>query len=92
MAYNKTFKLQVVTVSNALFDGEATELRCRGSAGQLTILAHHQPLITRVDPSDIIVVSESGEEKFAISGGILEVADNRAVVLCSSDDGQKVSA
>ena len=81
----KTFQLQIVTVGDALFDGDALELRCRGSAGQLAVLAHHQPLITRIEPSTLVVVTPEETKEFTISGGVLEVADNHAVVLCSSD-------
>lgn len=86
MAYTP-FTLQVTTVSESLFDGEAHELHCRGVDGQLTILAHHEPLITRLEAGDVKVVAASGEEHvYAIHSGVVEVADNKAVVLCSMDE------
>lgn len=80
----KTFELQVVTVSATLFEGEARELHCKGADGELTVLAHHEPLITTLHPSTIrIVDSEGAQHEHTIAGGALEVANNRCVVLCS---------
>lgn len=86
------FALQVTTVSDALFKGDALELHCRGVDGQLTVLAHHEPFITRLEAGEIRVVAADGAEHlFTINNGVLEVADNKAVVLCSIDE-QGVSA
>jgi len=80
----KSFSLQIVTVSKALFDDQAVELHARGTAGQMTILAHHEPFITRVEHCTLRVRTVNGEmEEFPIVSGVLEVADNKAVVLCS---------
>jgi len=82
---SQPFIVQVVTVEKALFDGDALELHCAGVDGQLAILPHHEPLITRLAKGSVRVVTSVGEEIFAIHSGVLEVADNKAVVLCSSD-------
>ena len=80
----KSFSLQIVTVAKALFDEEALELHARGSDGQMTILAHHEPFMTRIERCTLRVLTTNGETKeFPIVSGVLEVADNKAVVLCS---------
>ena len=81
---DKSFALQIVTVAEALFDGQATELHCKGSDGQMVVLAHHEPFITRIEKGTLKVVPTTGEpQEFPILSGVLEVADNKAVVLCS---------
>lgn len=77
------FDLQLVTVTEALFEGEAEALELRGLDGDLTVLAHHEPFMTRVEPCTVKVKTHTEELTFAINGGVLEVADNKAVVLCS---------
>ena len=84
MARN-SFTLQVVTVTDALFDGQAEELHCRGTDGQMTVLAHHEAFMTSIEPCTLRVVADGQTQEFPISKGVLEVADNRAVVLCSSE-------
>ncbi len=82
----KTLQLQVVTVAKALFEGEARQLHCRGVDGEMTILAHHEPLITHLVESTVRVTDADGEvHEYPIQSGILEVANNRAVVLCSGN-------
>lgn len=84
---DKSFTLQVVTVTNALFDGEARELHCKGSDGQMVVLAKHEPFITRIEKCVLKVVTPNGEvQEFPIVSGVLEVADNKAVVLCSKGE------
>ncbi|MAZ67716.1 hypothetical protein CL652_03030 [bacterium] len=82
----KPFTLRIVTVAEPIFDGEAFELHCRGVGGEMSVLANHEPFITPLDPCTLRVTTTLGEKKeFPINGGVLEVADNKAVVLCSSD-------
>ena len=89
-----SFTLQIVTVSKALFDGNAQQMECMGVSGAMTVLANHEPLITRIEPCTVRIISAGGkEENLEITGGVLEVAENKAVLLCSSNDGeQTVSA
>ncbi len=84
---NSTFQLQVVTVGHALFEGDAREMSCRTKAGDITILAHHAPLITQLGKGGIRVVdSEDKEHTYFIDRGVLEISNNRAVVICSSNE------
>ncbi len=80
------FQVDVVTVANALYTGEAHELHCKGSAGQMVVLAHHQPLITRIEPGTVKIVHNDEAQEFEISGGVLEVANNHATLLCEADE------
>ncbi|PCI29109.1 hypothetical protein COB52_02850 [Candidatus Kaiserbacteria bacterium] len=80
-------QLEIVTVSKELFNGEADELHCLGEDGQLTVLSNHEPLVTTLKESTLRVAFNGDEEKeFKILNGVLEVAYNRAVVLCSSNE------
>ena len=82
-----TFELQVVTVGHALFDGDAHEMSCRTKAGDITILAHHEPLITQLGKGGVRVVDNDGKEHtYFIERGVLEISNNRAVVICSSNE------
>ena len=83
----KTFTLQVVTVTKPLFEGQAIELHCKGTAGDMVVLATHEPLITSIEKSTLRVkTSDEKFEEFEIESGVLEVAHNKAIVLCSTND------
>lgn len=82
-----SFTLRIVTVAQELFSGEATELHAKGATGQLTVLAHHEPLMTRIERCTLHVVADDGTtHDFPIISGVLEVANNAAVLLCSQDE------
>ena len=77
-----TFHLIIASVGGTRFDGPATSATFPGSDGELTVLAHHEPFVTTLK-NGTIRVKESSEspKEFAIESGVLEVSNNRAVVL-----------
>lgn len=55
-----------------------------GISGQLAILPHHAPLMTMLEPGELCL-RRGGEETFvAISGGFLEVLQDRVVILADT--------
>ena len=75
------FHLVVSSVAETFFDGEAISATIPGSAGEMTILAHHEPFVTTLKPGTITVRFSGDEKKFPVESGILECSGNRAVVL-----------
>lgn len=79
------FQLDVITPDRAVFSGTVVSLVAPGVEGYLGILAHHAPLVTALQVGRGRVTDAEGRETyFAISGGFLEVADNRAVLLADA--------
>ncbi len=82
MADHNTFELVIASVGETRFSGPAISVTLPGESGDLTILPHHEPLVTTLRPGTITVKEKSGEpKKFPVESGILEVSGNRAVVL-----------
>ncbi len=79
----KTFHLTVSSVSETKFEGEASSISVPGVDGQMEVLKDHAPLISTLNSGTIVIKTESDKngEKFKIEKGILEVANNRVVVL-----------
>ncbi len=76
------FHLVIASVGETRFEGPAVSATFPGSAGELTVLAHHEPLVTTLKKGTITVKDASGEKKeFSVDDGVLEVYGNRAVVL-----------
>ncbi|HEV7449784.1 MAG TPA: F0F1 ATP synthase subunit epsilon, partial [Candidatus Paceibacterota bacterium] len=67
--------LVIAKIDQTLFDGEAYSLTAPGSAGEMTMLGHHEPLITTLKAGDLRVHVAAGDEPklFAITGGVLEI-------------------
>ncbi|MBM3286676.1 MAG: F0F1 ATP synthase subunit epsilon [Candidatus Eisenbacteria bacterium] len=79
------FRLSVLTPVRSVFDAEVISIVAPGSEGYLGVLAHHAPLITALAPGRLTVkVPDEDDLVFCVSGGFLEVSDNRAVVLADA--------
>jgi len=76
--------LVLAKVNETLFSGEAESVTLPGAEGELTVLGHHEPLITTLKAGTVIVRlgGELPDQTFAIQGGVLEVrADGATVIL-----------
>jgi F-type H+-transporting ATPase subunit epsilon len=79
-----TFKLEIVTAERMVFSDDVTALIVWGVEGQLGILPHHAPLMTMLQPGDLVIKKEKEEEVLAISGGFLEVRPDKVIVLADA--------
>lgn len=82
-----TYQLQIVSLEKIVYQGEIESLIAPGVLGYLGVLAHHAPLLTTLTKGKISIRESDGKEKlFRVDGGILEVANNRAVILTEKID------
>ena len=77
-----TIHVDVVSVEESVFSGEARFVALPGEIGELGIYPRHTPLITRIKPGTVrIEKADGGEEFIFVAGGILEVQPDRVTVL-----------
>lgn len=75
-------KLTISKIDKVLWEGEALSVTVPGTGGELTILAHHMPLITTLKAGKVTVrKGESKPEEFIIDSGFLEVGKDETVIL-----------
>ena len=77
-------QLQIITAERAVFTGEVDALVAPGIAGQLGILPNHAPLMTVLQPGELMVRADGDESYLALSGGYLEVLGNRVTILADA--------
>ena len=75
------FHVVVASVSDTKFNGEAQSITVPGTDGEITILAHHEALVTTLKSGTITVRTQSETKQYEVDGGVLECSGNRAVVL-----------
>ena len=76
------FRVEVLTPEGEVFNDEVEMVSTKTSVGSIGILAHHQPLLAMLDPTELrLYKSESDVVRFAQGEGYLQVAHNRALVL-----------
>jgi F-type H+-transporting ATPase subunit epsilon len=77
-----TMHVDIVSAETEIFSGPVTELYAPAEMGEVGIMAHHAPLITKMKPGEVRVVDQHGEtESFFVNGGILEVQPHVVTVL-----------
>ncbi len=74
-------RVEIITPDKALFKGEATSVVVPGISGSMGFLDNHAPLITVLKAGDVKVTTASGEETYAVKGGVVEVSNNKVIVL-----------
>ena len=81
MAQNTTLRVTLARIDGPLFDGDAISVTVPGVEGEMTILPHHEDLISPLKKGVITVKTADGEHFFEITKGTLEVSNNQATVL-----------
>ncbi len=79
-----TIRLEIVTPEKMVLSEDVDMILAWGVEGQLGILPHHAPLMTMLQPGDLMYRKENREEYMTISGGFLEVRPDKVVVLADA--------
>jgi F-type H+-transporting ATPase subunit epsilon len=79
-----TFKLEIVTAERMIFSDDVSAVLAWGVEGQLGILPHHAPLMTMLQPGDLMIRKDKAEEYVVISGGFLEVRPDKVIILADA--------
>jgi F-type H+-transporting ATPase subunit epsilon len=75
-------KLVIAKVDKVYYDGECQSVTLPGAEGELTVLGHHEPLITTLKEGRITVrVNNEADKIFEITKGLLEVRVDGATVI-----------
>jgi len=77
-------RLEIVTAEGTVFADDVNEVVAWGMEGQLGILPHHAPLMTMLQPGDLLIRKDNEEHYLAISGGFLEVRPDKVIVLADA--------
>ena len=74
--------LEIVTPDKKVFSGNIKLIQVPGSKGQFEVLRNHASIISTLSSGKVKVVSHEGEKTFFdIQGGVIEVKNNKIVVL-----------
>ena len=80
-----TLSVHVVTAEREVYTEEGVdEVIAPGIEGELTVLPHHAPLLTMIKAGVLRLVKGGDETDVAITGGFLEVKDDRVTILADA--------
>ncbi len=79
-------QVNFVDSESQIFTGDAEYLVVSAYDGEIGIFPHHMPLISKLVPGVLRIQLPNQETQlvFAISGGFIEVCDNRVIVLADT--------
>lgn len=79
-----TFQAQILTPEGSLFEGEVTGVQMPGSMGSFEVKANHAPIVSTLDQGTVLVRKIDGNTNYSISGGFVEVNNNKLTLLAES--------
>lgn len=71
----------VISPDASMFDGEADAVVAPAYDGQVGILPNHAPFMTLLGRGTLVVRRAGTEDRFAVSGGFLQVVNNSVRVV-----------
>jgi F-type H+-transporting ATPase subunit epsilon len=76
------FKVEVLTPEGEVFNDEVEMVSTRTTVGSIGVLAHHQPLLGMLEPTELrLYRSESDVARFAQGEGYIQVGPEGVLVL-----------
>ena len=74
--------LDILTPEKLLYEGEIKSVKLPGTNGEFEILNNHAPIISTLSKGEICVTNTNNDkEKFNINGGVVEMQNNKIIVL-----------
>ena len=81
MAHSK-FRAELLTPEGEVFNDEVEMISTKTAVGSIGILAHHEPVLAILDPTELrLYKTESEVVRFAQAEGYIQVADNHVLIL-----------
>jgi F-type H+-transporting ATPase subunit epsilon len=79
-----TFNAQILTPNGSLFEGEVSGVKLPGTEGSFEVKANHAPIVSTLDEGSVLVRKTGGDVTYNISGGFVEVNNNKLTLLAES--------
>lgn len=80
-----TIHVDIVSAEGEIFSGDATMVFAPAEMGEIGIAPRHAPLLTGLNPGEVRVQTDDGEEQFFfVSGGTIEVQPHLITILADT--------
>ncbi|WP_187264367.1 ATP synthase F1 subunit epsilon [Pontibacter beigongshangensis] len=76
--------LEIITPDKKVFAGEVDAAQFPGAKGSFEVLDLHAPLISTLEKGSVRITTKQGHEFFTVDGGVVEVLNNKIIVLAES--------
>ena len=79
-----TMMLEIITAEQQLYGEEVEMVVAPGADGQLGILPHHAPLMTMLQPGELLIRKDGSDTYMIVTGGFMEVIGNKVTILADA--------
>lgn len=86
---SKKIHFQIITPEKVVYQDEIDQVTIPTKQGQITVLPHHIPLISIIEPGELILKKNDQEIPMFVSGGFVEVKKGDKIVILA-DSAEKV--
>lgn len=73
--------LEIITPEKVVYKDEVSEIVAPTVDGEIAILPNHINLLTQINPGELIIKKGTNQQYLAITGGFLEVNNNKISIL-----------
>lgn len=73
--------LEIISPDKMIFQGEVDSMQLPGTSGSFGILNNHAPIIATLKAGVVKVQQNGSEKEFEVAGGVVEVIQNKVIVL-----------
>jgi F-type H+-transporting ATPase subunit epsilon len=76
-----TLKLEIVTPAGVTYSEDVSMVTMPAVDGQIGVFPKHIPLMTRIEPGEIIVLRNGTQDFLAVGGGLVEITGDHVGIL-----------
>lgn len=77
-------QLEIITAERQVFADQVDSVVAPGIDGQLGILPRHAPLMTALQPGEVMIRKDGEPSYLAVTGGFMEVLANKVTILAAA--------
>jgi len=77
-------KLRIITPEKLVFEDDIDQVTLPTKEGEITVLPHHIPLVSIIQPGEILIKKKNQDISLAVSGGMLQVRPDEIILLADS--------
>lgn len=76
--------IEIITPDRKVFSGDASSVTLPGSEGQFQVLNDHASLVSTLARGAVVVQTAAGQQTFTVDGGVVEVLQNKVLILAEA--------
>lgn len=80
--------LEIITPMRKVFEGEVNIVTFPGVDGSFQVMNDHAPLVSTLKNGKVVYKDKKGAHTVNITGGVVEVLNNKVVLLADGMEGE----